>query len=116
MCPFVKKNIQSSPHSDLVALVGEEAEAVFLEFAEPFCKKKIIVGCIYRPPKFNINCFSDCFYSTLGKITNEKKNLLYLCDFNIKLLNSKSSQFIDHLNASSFPPSYKWATKNYCHK
>lgn len=48
---------------DLVALVGDAAEADFLELGEPFPKNKIIVGCIYRPPYSNIHSlltFTQC--------------------------------------------------------
>ena len=111
---FVKENIKSSLRNDLVALVGDEAEAVFLELVEPFSNKKVIVGCIYRPPNSNINRFIDCFCTTLSKIKkmkDEKKTCYIMGDFNINLLNNQSSQFINDLNASSFFPLITRATR-----
>lgn len=108
---FIKEGIQFSPRNDLVASIGDEAEAVFIELIEPFFKKKLIVGCIYRPPSSNTNLFIDCFYNTLGTITNEHKTCYIMSDTNINLFSNQSAKFIDLINASSFRPLITKATR-----
>ena len=108
---FFKEDIHFSPRNDLAASIGDEAESVFIELTEPFFKKKVIVGCIYRPPSSNTNTFTDCFYNTLGMIINEKKACYIMGDINMNLLSNQSSQFIDLTNAASFGPLINKATR-----
>ena len=52
-------------------------------------KRKLIIGCIYRPPGHDINMinvFNDQFERLLQSISNEKCECLLTGDYNVDLL------------------------------
>ena len=68
----------------------------------------IIIGCIYRPPNYNLTQFSECVSSILKNVSKPNKHVYLLGDYNIDLLKARShqptSEFIDNMLCSSFIP------------
>ena len=58
-------------------------------------KKYIIIGCIYKHPKLEINEFNTLFENTLVKLSFENKELYLLGDYNIDLLQTDVDVNID---------------------
>ena len=86
--------------NDLQIYKPKELESVFVEI---LCKnsKNLIVGCVYRHPCTSISEFNDEYLNPLlNNLSNEKKGLILMGDFNINLLNYENcSNVNDFLNA-----------------
>ena len=58
-------------------------------------KKNIIIGCIYKHPKLDINEFNTLFENTMEKFSFVNKELYLLGDFNIDFLKTYDDANID---------------------
>ena len=66
--------------------------------------KNIIIGVVYKPPKGLICSFNDFMHTILNKISCENKDGYIMGDFNIDLLKSGSSDFINNVfSNNNFP-------------
>ena len=69
-------------------------ESTFIEITLPN-KKNIIIGCVYRHPRFDIRTFLDKYLNPiLAKIDKEHKCCFLVGDFNLDLLQINSSPVI----------------------
>lgn len=96
---FVHNQYQIKLRKDVNLNSNEtEVESVFLE---------LMVGCIYRPPNTELNCFNDLLTAVLD-IIKEGKLCYLLGDFNINLLNTENHSpalnFLNVLYSSYFFP------------
>ena len=57
-------------------------ESIFIELVSP----NIIVGCVYRPPNFDLTLFNGILDTLLSKINSGKQRCYIAGDFNINLL------------------------------
>ena len=86
----------------------ELIESTFIEICNPK-KTNIIVGCIYKHPNMNINEFNDDYLNKLlDKLSKGNKNIFFLSDFNINLLNydihPPTNEFSGSLSSHYFLP------------
>ena len=58
-------------------------------------KKNIVIGCIYKHPKLDINEFNTLFEQALEKLASENKEVYLLGDYNIDLLKTDDEDKID---------------------
>lgn len=64
-----------------------------------FDGRNVIVGCIYRPPNAELDCFNDLLTAPLDIINKEGKLCYLLGDFNINLLSTENhSPALNFLN------------------
>ena len=85
-------------------------ESIFLEIILP-CRKKLIVGCIYRHPssKISIDLFTnEHLEPLLQRISSENKTCALMGDFNIDLLKIETvtnvSNYFNNLSSNFFAP------------
>ena len=101
--PRVDLKIQGSHVSD----IHYQVENVWIEIELTGLKKPVIVGCIYRHPKGNVNLFTSELEKVIQKISHEDK-LCFLCgDLNINALSqhhSATQNFINTILSSNFIP------------
>ncbi len=81
-------------------------ECIFVEIE--MTGKNVIVGCIYRPPGYNLTNFTEVMADIFEKLNKMNKYVYLLGDYNINLLNvgshSPTTEFIDTMFSSSFIP------------
>ena len=99
---YIADDIEFCSRNDLCS--SEIPESVFVELT----KCDIILGCVYKPPNANVDCFVSSFDILLDKIGKQRK-LCYLAgDFNIDILNSDvhapTADFINCLFSHSYFP------------
>ena len=82
-------------------------EGVFIEITVQN-SAAVVVGCLYRPPNSDIDCFNSGLLDILSKLSNNKnKKLTFLAgDYNIDLLKTDniSTEFINTMQSYSFAP------------
>ena len=84
---YINKNIESKERTDLDKnlYIPKKLESTFVELIITG-KKNIIIGCIYKHPKLDINEFNILFENTMEKLSFENKELYLLQNYNIDLL------------------------------
>ena len=97
-------------------------DGLFLEvFSEheamPVNQKKLILGCIYRPPRNNVEAI-DTFVNETSQLFEDlqrHKNVLIAGDFNLDLLKIKDinviNTYFEHLLAHSYIPKISFPTR-----
>lgn len=98
-----------SKRDDLKLKTGnKDIESIFIEITLSRSDKKIIIGCVYRPPDADIAHFNDSMTHTLELINKEGKMAYILGDYNIDLLkcvtNSLTLDFLNNLYSNYFFP------------
>ena len=63
--------------------------------------RKIIIGCIYMPPRYSSSRFLDCMQFTLDKLEHERKFIVIAGDFNYNTLNIDDNDSISFSNLFS---------------
>ena len=93
---YINKNIESKERTDLEKslYIPKKLEPTFVELIIKG-KKNIIIGCIYKHPKLDINEFNTLFENTMEKFSFVNKELYFLGDFNIDLLKTDDDANID---------------------
>lgn len=105
---FIAKETEYTLRSDLV--LSNSVESVFIELDKGIvdCNRKVVMGCIYRPPDTNLQEFLVDLNSLLNKLSHENKSVYLMGDFNINLLNSNShsltADFIETLFSYFYIP------------
>lgn len=103
---FTYKNRKLCDQSDIW-------EGLFIDIYSEYIKKKITIGNIYRPPKFNnsnptIENFINELNPVISKLSEENSYTMITGDFNINLLEMESrlkyQSFFDLLVTHSFYP------------
>lgn len=97
---YVQRGLEFVQRSDLGVKLQEcNCECVFLdgETVVRNEKKRVIVGCIYRPPNTEINKFKEGLLDVLEHVDKESKLCYLLGDFNVNLLNEEIKHHIDDL-------------------
>ena len=107
---YVNKKLTCKPRKDLDTLLYKtgELESVFVEI-NTTNNMNIICGTIYRHPSMNLGEFNQNFLNPfMEKLTNEKKRLFLLGDFNADLLNCDTNvditNFFDTLTSNLLIP------------
>ena len=114
---FLAESLNYKPRDDLSSrmYLSKLLESTFVELT--FEKKtNLIIGCIYKHPGLPISEFNRLFLAPiLDEINKEKKDLTFLGDFNINLLNSsvdlEVSDFIDILESHLISPTISIPTR-----
>ena len=93
---YMNKNIESKECTDLEKnlFIPKKLQSTFVELIIKG-KKNIIIGCIYKYPKLDINEFNTLFENTMEKFSFENKELYLLGDYNIDLLKTDNDDNID---------------------
>ena len=86
---YISKKFSFLPRPDLTLYSKGELESVFVEIIN-HKKPNLIVGCIYRHPKMDIDKFNALYSNIVEKISFENKQIVLMGDFNIDLLNTTS--------------------------
>ena len=79
---YINKNIKSKERTDLEKnlYIPKKLESTFVELIIKGTKN-IIIGCIYKHPKLDINEFNTLFENTMEKLSFENKELYLLGDY-----------------------------------
>lgn len=113
---FISKSLSFTSRSDLSSYLycSKFLESTFVELSfnnQP----NIVVGCIYKHPKFSIPEFNNLISTVLETVDKEGKKLVFLGDFNINLLDFDSnhdvSSFLDTLTSHLILPSISIPTR-----
>ena len=103
---YVKHNIKFRIRFDL-SCITPEYEIISIEIDRKK-QKPTIVSCVYRPPNTDISCFVDKMNSILELLESERKELYFMGDFNIDLLNygshNKTSDFLETMFSFNMLP------------
>ena len=85
---YIKQGINYKLRKDLQMYKSKELEPMFIEVLEPgISRNNMIIGCIYCHPSMEISEFNSHFLPVLlEKISEEKKMVVLLGDFNADLL------------------------------
>ena len=110
ICLFVRDDLVFASRTDL-SKFDNFVESLFIELEIPYVKTKVVVGIVYRPPCGDVHEFNEYIYDTMCAINNEKKDCFILGDFNINILNEKSSEFINHVISCGFSPTITRPTR-----
>lgn len=105
---YLKKNIKYSVLAKSEA--SSEIDFLFLKIS----RANIVCGIVYKPPDVNVCKFNSLFEMISEKIATEP-NVLLMGDFNVNMLDSKSSKFrymIDQLSTLSFKIINSLPTRN----
>ena len=95
-------------------------EGLFVDISRPELNKNILIGNIYRPPKFNnnnntIRSFTNEFTILLNKLQKESSDAILAGDFNIDLLELNKrelyGEFFDLMTSNSFFPHFTLPTR-----
>ena len=85
---------------------SNETQFTFVEVERK--KFDTLIGVTYKPPKTNIETYSNCFSDILDKLENSYKKCFVAGDFNIDLLkcetNAETNSFFNRLLTYSFFP------------
>ena len=87
---YVNKKFNIIERKDLKAQ-NEDYESVWVEIKNKF-SKNIVIGCIYRRPRYNFKEFMCYLENCLMKLTRENKEIYLRGDFNIDLLKIENNQ------------------------
>ena len=98
---YVKKSLQVKLRQEL----NSNLENTWLELEVKYqnLNRKIIIGCIYRPPSYSSKNFFDCMPFALDKLEQENKFIVLAGDFNFNTLNLNEN---DSLSFSNLLSSY----------
>ena len=110
---YVKEGIPFNIREDL-CLITKEFESLWIEI-NSYPYKNLVCGILYRHPSGKPEEFTKYLYSTLDKISKEKKLCLFMGDFNINLLNFEDCQlteeFINTIVSYDFLPNILQPTR-----
>ena len=103
---YVKQGIPFVVREDL-CLITKEFDSLWIEINR-YPYKNLVCAILYRHPSGKPEDFTKYLYSTLDKISKEKKLCLFMGDFNINLLNFEDCQiteeFINTIVSYDFLP------------
>ena len=91
----------------MAADINYKIENVWIEVKIPGIKKDVIIGCIYRHPKGNVNLFTEQLEKNISKIDLEKKICIICGDLNIDLFKQThipSENFTNVLLSHNYMP------------
>ena len=105
---YIDKNIKYKLRNDLNIYEKEMAESTFIENLNKK-QKNMIIGCVYKHPKHEFNDFTNNYITPLlDKLSNENKDIMFMGDFNINLINynddKNTGNFLDTMFSQSFLP------------
>ena len=85
----------------------KKGESTFIKILNK--KEKNIIRCVYMHPKHEVSDFTNNFITPLlDKLSNENKDIMIMCDFNINLINynddKNTGNFLDTVFSQSFLP------------
>ncbi|XP_065642482.1 uncharacterized protein LOC136074109 [Hydra vulgaris] len=106
---YLRSNLNYVVRNDLMIYSSKYLESIFVEIEKP-CESNIIIGCIYRHPLMNQHEFTSSHLTPLlEKLSNEKKKIFQMGDFNMDLLSHNESNpvstYLDSLTSYSLSPS-----------
>ena len=107
---YISNHLSYITGNDLKIYKSFELESLFIEICNPK-KTNIIIGCIYKYQKRNINELNDDYLNKFPDKLSKENKTIFLGDFNINLLNYdihpptndslSSHYFIPHILHSS---------------
>ena len=105
---YIANHLPYKLHNDLNLYKANQLESTFIEIINSK-KSNIIVGCLYKHSVMDITDFNKNYLnSLLDKISKENKQVFFLGDFSIDLLNyndhQPTNECLDALASNSFLP------------
>ena len=89
---YIDKNVRYRSRSDPTLYKCKEIESCFIEIIESK-KKNTILGCIYKHSNVSVGKLTNDFLEhLLEKVSFEKKEVNFMGDFNINLLNCNTDK------------------------
>ena len=85
---YVLEDVDYKLRKDLEIDVPDILESIFVELV-PY---GVVVGCIYRPPNSDLDCFTAQFDTILSRLNHTRKPCYIAGDFNINLLKCDSHE------------------------
>ena len=82
----IRNHLSYITGNDLKIYKSFELESLFIEICNPK-KTNIIIGCIYKYQRMNINELNDDYLNKFLDKLSKKNKTIFLGDFNINLLN-----------------------------
>lgn len=105
---YFSENLNYKKRDDLRIYDKNKLESVFIEILTDQNKQNMIIGCVYKHPEMKISEFNKFLHSMLQKVSNEKKKLVLMGDFNIDLLkidiHTDSSSYFDLITSFGLFP------------
>lgn len=97
---------------DAVSMIEDCIETVFVEVMykgnnSTLKSRKMIIGCVYRPPNSSYGDFMNKLEWCFSKVNIENKLCYILGDFNINLMNTdkaECNEFVDLMNSHALVP------------
>ena len=101
---YIADHLTYQKGNDLIIYAKNYLESTFIEISNP-SKSNIIVGCIYRHPKKDLNEFNYYYLNPLSeKLAKEQKTVFLLGDSNVDLLkyehHKANNEFLDSLSSN----------------
>jgi hypothetical protein len=106
---LIQSNLGYTLRSDL-CVNNDLVQILFIQVDKTnVCRERdTLIGVLYRPPNTDIKLFNEFLSEFLITISNEKKSIYLMGDFNINLLNEKvhslTSEFVDNMFANNLYP------------
>ena len=114
---YVNSNLSSNIINDM-SITSDNIETIFIQ--TEYQNKKIVMGCIYRPPNTDINNFNKSLSDILNKLNRKKQPLTFIAgDFNIDIkhfnTHPTTADFLNIMSSFSFIPTIKKPTRITSH-
>ena len=107
---LIHESIPYKHRADL-DLVADHCECIFAEIHpsdSPHAASPILIGALYRPPNSNFDMFTDALQGMLSAISNERKVVYLMGDFNVRLdkieTDRNAQEFSDIMHSFSLQP------------
>jgi len=109
---FVKDEFDFKIRNDLSVFVPHVFESLFIEIiSKTKSNKNLIIGVIYRPntsPRADFDIFSSTLQDLMDIINNERKQSVFMGDFNIDLLkfgiHEKTNDYVNGIFSRGYMP------------
>lgn len=97
---YISSKLEYKERPDIEQCFELSGEAVFIE------SNRIVIGCIYKPPKSKIPDFVNHLTNALSIVSHENKKCFLMGDFNINIMDSEAQtqSFLDSLSSFCFKP------------
>lgn len=107
---LIHESVRYKHRADL-DLVADHCECIFAEIHlpdSPLTASPILIGALYRPPNTNFDMFTDALQGMLTMISNERKVVYLMGDFNVHLdkieTDRNAQEFSDIMHSFSLQP------------
>ena len=116
---YISKQLNYKRRTDLQIAKSKQTESAAIEIIDKTHKNTIVI-CIYKHPKLSVADFNEGYLQhLLDKLSYERKNIIFLGDFNIDLLHYETDyqtrNFLDRMYSNSLAPKITIPTRLTTH-